>query len=56
MEYNKAKKVLEKIAGILGIISSALYLLLALIMIVFAFRYFSGDFNYTYYDYYFYEQ
>ena len=48
MEYNKTKRTLEKIAGILGIISAALFLILTLVLIVMAFMYFFGAFDYTY--------
>ncbi len=55
MEYNKTKKNIEKAAGILGIISASMYMLLAVVLIIVAFMYFGGAFNfrdYTY-DYYY---
>lgn len=51
MEYNKTKGTLEKVAGILGIISSALYIILSILLIIAAGLYFAGEYNHIYHDY-----
>ena len=53
MEYNKSKKVLEKIAGILGIISASIYMIAAIVLVINAFAAFGGAYDYEYYDYYY---
>ena len=55
MEYNKTKKTIDKVAGIFGIISAIVTMVLSIIFIIVAISYFSGAHDYTqrlsYYDY-----
>ena len=55
MEYNKAKKVLDKIAGIIGVVVASILIILSIALIISSFRYFTGEMNYLnyYYDYYY---
>jgi len=51
MEYNKTKGTLEKVAGILGIISASLFIILAIFLLIEAGMYFTGEYDYRFYDY-----
>lgn len=51
MEYNKSKKILDKLAGIFGIIAASIYLIVAVALVVDGIIYLIGGHNYQVYSY-----